>query len=92
MELDPILQNVLAYAPALVSIITMICTVIAAVKKVKSTTDKTIVEMAQMNKDNKELKEYVGVLLQENAELKDSLQVCMNRLNNVAEVDDGKKR
>lgn len=91
MELDSITQAILLYGPAVVSIVTMICTVIISIKKVASTTKNSLDEVKQINKANASLKEDVSALMQENAELKEDLRECINKMNNVAEVDRGTK-
>lgn len=84
MELDSITQAILLYGPAVVSIVTMICTVIISIKKVASTTKSSLDEVKEINKANKELKEDMAAVMQENAQLKESIDECMNRMNNVA--------
>jgi len=82
-ELDAITQALLTYGPALVSIITMICTVIISIKRIAGATRDSLKEVRDINKSNEMLKEDIALLLQENAALKEQLEECLNRLNNV---------
>ena len=90
-ELDAITQAILTYGPAVVSIITMICTVVISIKRVASTTKNSLDEVKSMRKTNDSLKEDIGALIQENAELKNELHKCINKMNHVHEADDGTK-
>lgn len=82
-NLDAITQAILTYGPALVSIITMICTVIISIKRIAASTKDSLYEVRQINKSNEMLKEDINTLLQENAVLKEQLEECLNRMNNV---------
>lgn len=90
--LDIITQAILSYAPSIVSIITMICTVIVSIKKVTSATSNSLKEVRVIKKDNEDIKVELAAVLNENAVLKEQLEKCLNRMNNVAEVDYGKER
>lgn len=82
-NLDAITQAILTYGPALVSIITMICTVIISIKRIAASTKDSLDEVRQINKSNEMLKDDINTLLQENAVLKEQLEECLNRMNNV---------
>lgn len=90
--LDTITQIILSYAPSIVAIITMICTVITSVKKISSTTKSSLDEVKIIKEDNEQLKAQMAAVLQENMMLKETIDSCINKLNHVAEVDDGSKR
>lgn len=92
MELDVITQTVLLYAPAIVSIITMICTVIVSIKKVASSSEASVKEVKEMRAKNNELAQDMSALIQENTELKEVIKHVVNRLDHIAEVDDGSKQ
>ena len=89
--LDTITQAILLYGPAVVSIVSMICTVVVSIKKVASTTKSSLDEVKEINKSNQALKEELNVVIPVNAELKESLRKCINKMDNIAEVDNGGK-
>ena len=91
MNIDTIIQCVVAIAPAVVSILTVISTMIVSIKKIKNSSQETVNEVKSQNEINEELKEQLVAVTTENAELKKEIRKCMNKMNHVAETKDVKR-
>ena len=89
--LDAITQAILTYGPAVVSVVSMVATVIVSIVKIGKATKSSLSETRSIREANDDLKTEMAALVQQNAELKKDLEHCLNRIDNVAEVDDGSK-
>lgn len=75
-NIQMIIDLILQWGPAVVSIITMICTVIVAIKKVSSSNDTNL-------KETRKLENKINSVLDENAELKKTLRKITNKIYHV---------
>jgi len=89
--LDAITQAILTYGPAVVSVVSMVATIVVAIVKIGHATKDSLSEVRDIKSANDDLKVEMAALIQQNAELKKDLEHCLNRIDNVAEVDDGSK-
>lgn len=71
-----VVDLILQWGPAVVSIIGMICTVIVAIKRVNRSNDDNL-------KETKKLRDETHALMRENAELKRDLKRIMNKIYRV---------
>ena len=80
-DIQMIIDLILQWGPAIVSIITMICTVIMTIKKVASSND------ANLNK-LKEIETGMSDILKENAELKRSIKKITNKVYKIKDKEE----
>ena len=75
-DIQMIIDLILQWGPAIVSIITMICTVIMTIKKVASSNDANLQEL-------KSLESKMASILQENVDLKKDIRKITKKIANV---------
>lgn len=83
MELEAWINLVIAIAPAIVSVISVVTAVLVGIKKVKSSVSETTTTSKKINKEVEGLKEVNSVLLKENAELKSNMETIIAKLDKV---------
>lgn len=80
-NIQMIIDLILQWGPAVVSIITMICTVIVAIKKVSNSNDTNL-------KETRQLEKKMGQVLEENAELKKTIRKIMHKIYHVKDKEE----
>lgn len=76
-----VVDLILQWGPAVVSIITMICTVIVAIKKVSNSNDANL-------KETRRLESKMNEVLEENAELKRSIRKITHKIYHVKDQEE----
>lgn len=76
-----VVDLILQWGPAVVSIITMICTVIVAIKKVSNSNDANLKEIRRL--ENK-----MNQVLEENAELKKSIRKITHKIYHIKDTEE----
>ena len=100
--MEDILNQIIAVAPALTSIITMVASVLVAIKKFGSLSDVNIKKIDSLTEDIKrqieegkqetqDIKNINRELIRQNSELKKLLLEERNKTSNVRRAPDGKR-
>lgn len=88
MEIDAITQFILAIVPAFTAVVGMVTTLGVAVGKIKKANKDATTEIKEAHKENMNLRQKLNIVMEENAELKRSLNKITAKMEHMYWVEE----
>ena len=80
--IDQVVAYIVAIAPSLITIISVICMVVKIIKQFTS-----LREEVKNSKEMKEIKNQIQIVIQENYELKEQIKTLVNKIDKIKTPD-----